>query len=86
MPYTFQTDEIYFVQKMILFIKWRLRLLVGILSKLMPSRPFNLRDTRKIIVFIRGGIGDGVMVLPALKALINKFPEASVTLVTTRVI
>jgi ADP-heptose:LPS heptosyltransferase len=67
-----------------LFFKWRLRTLLGLLSKLIPSRKTKL--IKNILVIIKGGIGDGIMTLPVVKTLNSNFKNASFTLVSSNLL
>jgi lipopolysaccharide heptosyltransferase II len=57
-----------------------------IVEKLRPSCSlFNSRDIRNILIVEMQGIGDALAMLPAVKALIQRFPEAKITLISQKV-
>jgi ADP-heptose:LPS heptosyltransferase len=61
-----------------------LRALVFVGSRLgyLLTRPFDKNRVRKILVFKVGGIGDVLLVFPAIEALHQSFPEASLSVLT----
>lgn len=61
------------------FIRWRVRIFLGIISSLLPIRKLQKRD--KILILIGGGIGDSIMALPSIEKIKRKFPSSQLTIV-----
>ncbi len=57
-----------------------------LLTSLLPSSqtPTNCSCPRSILVIRPGGIGDAVLLAPAIAALKNKFPEATITVLAEK--
>lgn len=48
------------------------------------NRKGNLKEPKKILVVQLWGIGETILTLPAIKALKNRFPEAKITVLSTK--